>query len=115
MPSHAHEITENRPNFGPFQAIHGYTMPRIRVVTMPAQPPVETLPSITGSHPRQCSKHKRRSPEGIRLLNEVSDSLLPARLGDAGKLATVSHLTEANTADAVLREHATGAAVDDVA
>src|SRR5690606_16429637 len=39
---------------------------------------------------------------------------LPARLGDAGQLAAVRHVTEADTRDAELREDTTGAAVDGV-
>ena len=40
---------------------------------------------------------------------------LPGRLGHAGQLATVRHVTEADTRDAELREDTAGAAVDDVA
>src|SRR5699024_10997427 len=40
---------------------------------------------------------------------------LPARLGDAGQLAAVRHVAEANTRQTELRQHTTGAAVDDVA
>ncbi len=40
---------------------------------------------------------------------------LPGRLGHAGQLATVGHVTEADARDAELREDTAGAAVDDVA
>src|ERR1700712_1467895 len=40
---------------------------------------------------------------------------LPARLGDAGQLATVGHVAEANTGNTELAEVSTGTAVDRVA
>src|SRR5690606_32672161 len=44
-----------------------------------------------------------------------AEAVLPARLGHTGQLATVGHVAEPHTRDAVARQHTTGAAVDGVA
>src|SRR5690606_26494529 len=55
-----------------------------------------------------------RRGEDPKIPAPSEENCLPARLGDAGQLAAVRHVTEADTRDAELREDTTGAAVDGV-
>src|SRR5690606_37135084 len=72
----------------------------------------------TGSSPPERVRTRApRDAKGARIRRSppLGSDCLPARLGDAGQLAAVRHVTEADTRDAELREDTTGAAVDDVA
>src|SRR4051812_29755829 len=56
---------------------------------------------------RECEKGPRPESGSLSWI-----SLLPARLGDARKLAAVRHVAEAHTGDAVLAEDTARTAVD---
>src|SRR5690554_1610615 len=59
--------------------------------------------------------YKRKNGTAAMCDRAVLTGDLPARLGDTGQLATVRHLGETHTRNAVLRQHSARAAGNDVA